>query len=91
MREGKKRLSKVEGRLTPTQAVILWMEEAHVFPSFFAYVQSLDGQPDAAYPLYRLPDQVEAATRGAMKGQPREEVDRAVRKAGHPVGAHVCL
>ena len=42
-----KRLTAIEGdNLTPQQAVILWMREAHEFGSWAAYARWLLDQPD---------------------------------------------
>ncbi len=76
-----RRLSKIESSLTPKQAVLLWMEEAHQHDSLFQYVASIKDGPDNAWPLYRLSEQAEASTRANMKGQPRGDVERAVRLA----------
>jgi hypothetical protein len=73
------RLGKITTALTPRQAMLLWLEEAHQFPSMVAYMRSLVGKADPAFPLYRLPLQVEQATRSAMKGEPRDLVERAMR------------
>ena len=45
-----KRLDKVEHSLTPRQAVLLWMEEAHQVGSINDYSRSLKGQPKAPSP-----------------------------------------
>ena len=78
---GNKRLRRVESSLAPTQAVVLWMEEVDRFPSVVEYACSLQGEPESAYPLYRLPQQVDDAVRGAMRGQPREQIDAAAHRA----------
>lgn len=75
-----RRVGKVEGCLTSTQAVCLWLEEAHRLASVFDYVRWLRQQPAAGHPLDTILDQVEEAVRGAMKGQPREAVDRAIKR-----------
>ena len=74
-----KRLDGVRSSLTPKQAVLLWMEEAHQFDSMEEYVVSLLDEPDSAYPLYRLPEQVEDATRNGMKGSPKPVTSEVVR------------
>jgi hypothetical protein len=52
-----------------------------------AYVQSLQGQPDEVYPLYRLPEQMEQVVRQALKGEKdHDRVERAVRQAQRDVG-----
>src|SRR6266851_1025437 len=81
MGTNKQRLAKVEHSLTPKQAVLLWMEEAHKLGSMHKYALSLKGQPDGAFPLIKLPKQVESAVRDSMKGQKREWVDRSVERA----------
>ena len=81
MTTGKRRIEKLETGLTPKQAFILWLQEAHSFNGIKEYVQSLKGQPEDAAPIPRLTDQVEAAVKQRLKGQPREEIDKAVRQA----------
>src|SRR3972149_3474775 len=80
MSKGKKRISRIKTSLTPKQAVILWMEEAHKHGDFFSYGRWLREQPPGSYPLMYIPDQVEAAIRKENKGQPVETVIRAVRQ-----------
>jgi hypothetical protein len=81
MTTSKRRLDKLEGALSPTEAVLRWLAEAHEHPTLPEYVQSLLGQPNAAYPLYRLPEEMEISVRQGLKGQPREQIERAVRVA----------
>jgi hypothetical protein len=69
------RLSSVEDHnLTPREAVILWMREAHEFDSLLAYGFWLLDQPDDAYPLIRMPAQVVAAVRSRHKGKKDHEL-----------------
>jgi hypothetical protein len=75
------RLDKLEHSLTPKEAAILWVEETHAFPTLTAYAASLVGKPNAAFPLFRLPEQVEAAVRKQTKGEKIEEVAAEVRRA----------
>ncbi len=82
----RRRLQRIEIGLTPTQAVALWLQEAHRFESLQAHSQWLAGQPDAAFPLYRLHDLVVPAVEQAMKRAEREERDQAVRAALREVG-----
>ena len=56
--------------LTPKEAVICWMREAHQFDSLLDYGRWLMDQPDAAYPLVRMPGQVVAALRKRNRGTP---------------------
>jgi hypothetical protein len=77
---GRKRIDKIEESLTPRQAVLLWLEEASEFRSLQNYVLSLKGGPQSAFPLYRLPDQIERSVRSAMTGHPRTAVEAATAK-----------
>lgn len=71
----KKRLETIENHnLTPREAVVLWMHEAHQFGSFQGYVRWLLDQPDDAYPLIRMPAQVVAAVRARNKGTRDEDL-----------------
>jgi hypothetical protein len=76
-----RRLDKIAGQLTPRQAILLWMAEAHQYPTLAAYMDSLKDAPDTKYPMMRLPDQVAPAVRSAMKGEKPEVIKRAERKA----------
>ena len=60
--------------LTPREAVILWMREAHQFDSLIAYGSWLAHQSDDAYPLIRMPAQVVAAVRARNKGTRNEDL-----------------
>lgn len=76
-----RRLAKLEGALSPTTAVRLWLAEAHAFPGLPAYVDWLMDQPKAVAPLVRIPEQVEAAVCVSMRGAPRTSVEAAVARA----------
>src|SRR5664279_4561489 len=65
-----KRIENMEGNLTPKEAVIYWMQEAHQCDSLLAYGRWLMDQPEDVYPLIRLPKQVVAAVRARNKGTP---------------------
>ena len=57
-----KRLCELEDHgLTPQEAMILWMREAHGFGSYERYARWLIDQPDYVYPLIRMPAQVVGA------------------------------
>src|SRR5688572_29696471 len=75
----KSRIDKLEHSLTPKEAAILWMEEAHKIESLPAYASSLIGKPNAAFPLYRLTEQVEADVRRRFKGDDLQDIDWEVR------------
>ncbi|MHB1345442.1 MAG: hypothetical protein ACYCX3_13955, partial [Thermoleophilia bacterium] len=77
----KRRLDRIESSLSPTQAVVLWLEGAHRHGSLLAYARWLLDQPDDGYPLVKLPGQVADAVRAAMKGRRREDVFQEIRRA----------
>ncbi len=54
------RLDKLESHLTPKQAVLLWMAEAHQFQTLEEYASHMKTQPDDAWPIRRLGDQMRA-------------------------------
>ena len=81
MSNSTRRLERVRTVVTPTQVVLLWMEEVHQFYSLRDWTLSLKGKPDGAYPLVRLPAQARAAVRQEMKGQAQDAVGRAVQSA----------
>lgn len=63
-----KRLTSLEDHnLTPREAVVLWMREAHAFGSLESYSRWLLDQPDESYPLIRMPKQVVDAVRARSK------------------------
>ena len=81
MSTAKRRVEKLERGLTPKQAVLMWLQEAHAFNGIEEYVHHLKGRPEGAYPIDKLTSQVEAGVRQTLKGKPREEIDKAVRQA----------
>ena len=82
----RRRLQRIELGLTPTQAALLWLREAHQFDSMRAYARWLAGQPDAAAPLPRLQDLIVPAVEHATKGERPIDRAAAVRAALHEVG-----
>ncbi|MBU2601512.1 MAG: hypothetical protein KKA32_05005 [Actinobacteria bacterium] len=77
----RRRLDRIESSLSPTQAVILWLEGAHQHGSLLAHARWLLDQPDDAYPLVKMPGQVAEAVRTAMKGRCREDILKEIRRA----------
>jgi hypothetical protein len=77
----KSRLAKLTTSLTPTQAVVHWMAEAHEYPTLVDHACALAARPQPVFPLNYLPEQVEQAVRQAMRGEDQERVDRVVREA----------
>jgi hypothetical protein len=80
-----RRLSKLETSVSPTEAVLSWLAEAHEFPivpeSFGSLLDgSLLDAPKEAWPLVRIGGQVEASVRAAMKGKTADAVWKAVRR-----------
>jgi hypothetical protein len=76
-----KRLDRLEGSLSPLEAVLHWLDEAQQFPTLPDYVLSLKGQPPSVYPLHRLPEEMQTSVRAGLKGEKRDRVDAAVRTA----------
>ena len=76
-----RRLAKLESSLSPRAATLLWLTEAHRFPTLPAYVGWLIDQPISAAPLERVPKQARAAAVEALRSQPREVVQEAAHQA----------
>lgn len=76
-----RRLQKLEGALSPKAATLLWLSEAHGFPTLPAYVAWLIDQPPPAAPLYRVPEAAETGVRAALRGEKRDAIERSVREA----------
>ena len=80
MVSGKKdRVEKLDGALSPKQAMLMWLQDAHKFDTVNEYVDHLKDQPDSAWPMYQLPDQVASAVKQELKGTSWEQIDDAVR------------
>ncbi len=75
------RLARLEGSLGPLEAVLLWLGEAHAFPTLSSYADWLAGQPLSVAPLASIPLLVEMGVRGSMRGQKGEIVEPAVDRA----------
>ena len=76
-----RRVAKVEGSLSPTQLVLRWLAEAHVYGDIPAYVASLLTQDAPEAPLDRLAREAERGVRTSMRGKRPEVVNAAVRSA----------
>lgn len=76
-----RRLTKLEGALLPREAVLAWLVEAQQFPSLVDHARSIAELPVEAAPLSVIGQRVEAAVHASMKGQPRDAVWEAVRRA----------
>ena len=77
----RRRVRELESGLTPKQAILLWFQEAHAFNGVEEYVGHLRTQPDSAAPIPKLTTQVEEAVKQTLKGNPREEINKAVRQS----------
>jgi G:T-mismatch repair DNA endonuclease (very short patch repair protein) len=73
-----RRLAKLEAGITPTEAVLAWLAEAHTYPTLPEHVASIHDAPQEAWPLVRIAAQVKASVRASVRGRP-EEVWQAVR------------
>jgi hypothetical protein len=81
------RIDKIEKSLTPRQAIVVWMKEAHQFNSLSEYAVWSAGRPEEEpTDLKRLTQRVEIAVRDRMKGEHEVRVQRAVRAAVSEVG-----
>ena len=66
----------------PWLVLIARLAEAQAFPGFVEYIRSqIVGQPVEAAPLTVIASRVVAAVRADRKGQPRDDVERAVLRA----------
>lgn len=76
-----KRMEKIETNLTPQQFALVWLKDANRYPNLEEYLKYLKNQPEEMRPVRRITDQVAEATQEAMKGFPKETIQRAIRKA----------
>ncbi len=76
-----RRVAKIEGALPPVDAVLHWLAEAQQFPSITDHARSIADLPVEAAPLSVIGARVVAAVRAELKGQPREDVERAALRA----------
>ena len=76
-----RRLAAIEAALSPTQLVLVWLDEAHPFGDLPPYIDWLLDQPDDVQPMDRLARQAAAGARAGLRGQRPEVVDAAVRRA----------
>jgi len=76
-----RRLAKLEGALLPREAVLAWLVEAQQYPSLVDHVRSIAELPVEAAPLSVIGERVETAVRASLKGQPRDAIETAARRA----------
>src|SRR5437667_6820926 len=94
---GQRRLQRIEAALIPTEAIAVWLQDVRSHHrSLRALVESLQGKPDEAFPLFTLTRQAETAARSRAKqqggGTDLEGVYRAERDAVREVAMlfYVC-
>ena len=78
---GTRRVARLEAALTPRQATLLWLAEAHAFGSLHAYATWLVEQPPSANPLVHVPHMARLAVETSLRGQPRSLVAEAEQQA----------
>jgi hypothetical protein len=76
-----RRVAAIEASLQPGELVRHVLAEALAFGGLAEYTRFMIGQPEEAAPLSRIASGTDAAVRASMKGQPRELVEDAVRRA----------
>jgi hypothetical protein len=76
-----RRLDQMAQALSPREAVLLWMQEAHQYATVPAYMDALKDAPDTTNPMMWLPDRVARAVRSTMKAEKPEVIKRAERQA----------
>ena len=74
-----KRLDKVSRSLNPKQAVVLFLQEIQPIQNVYELIHYIKGLPEP--PMTRITRQIGEAVRESMKGQPKETVNAAVRRA----------
>jgi hypothetical protein len=77
----KRRLDKLEGSLSPKEAVLHWLGEAHAFGTLPDYVESLIDQPEMAQPFIAIPSRVEQAVWDSMRRQRPAFIKEVMREA----------
>jgi hypothetical protein len=79
------RIRRLEGVLTPLEAVLLWLAEAQAFGSLAAYLAWLTEQPAAAWPLVRITRQVRSAVESERRGPPATVAREGQRAVGDAI------
>ena len=74
-------MDKIAKSLTPKQAVIASMEEAHRFESLSEYALVTVERPEEVTDFAALIEQVEFGVRDRMKGETAKKVQKTVRDA----------
>ncbi len=74
------RLTRLVATLGPRELVLVWLDAAHDFGDLDTYARWLVEQPVSEAPLERIPKQVTANVRAAMRGRKAEVIAAAVGK-----------
>ncbi|HEV8282243.1 MAG TPA: hypothetical protein VGQ02_10310 [Candidatus Limnocylindrales bacterium] len=77
----KRELDAIEGSLQPVEIVLRIIAEGQEHATLENYARAIAELPVESAPLTRIGTEVEASVRASMKGQDRESIERAVRKA----------
>jgi len=85
--EGRRRLKSIEQSLDAPEIMLLWLEDARRHATLSDLVRSLKGQPEGAYPLYRLTAQAERPDRLRLMSHESQKIRGAVRDAVRDIGA----
>lgn len=73
------RHATIDAMLSPKQLILVWLEEAHQFPTITDYARSTLDQPRS--PLSRILDEVSRGAGRTTKTRPVEELRKDVRRA----------
>jgi hypothetical protein len=76
-----RRLAALEASLSPTELVLRWLAEAHAYDDFKTYSESLFDQDPSNLPMDHLAREAQTSARSRCRGQPKEDVAVAIRKA----------
>jgi hypothetical protein len=76
-----RRISAIEGALTPTELIVAWLTEAHAHGGVDAMVRASLAYENFVPPINRLGRAASEGARLRMKGRPRDEIDRASDRA----------
>src|SRR6266581_9595713 len=76
-----RRLAALEASLSPTELVLRWLAEAHAYDDFKTYMEALFDRDPSDLPMDRLAREAQTSARSRSRGQPKDDIARAVRKA----------
>jgi hypothetical protein len=76
-----RRVAALESSLPPLDVVLRVLAEAQEYASLEAYARAIALAPVESAPLSRIIADTEASVRAGTKGQPREAIEAAVRRA----------